>query len=84
MGTNARVARESHSIAELEEFVASRDEQIAKATPGTRRHTEAVAARRHYARRLETAQEKEEQRKRDDARDPRTVAKETVDRLMNP
>jgi hypothetical protein len=84
VGTNARVAKENHSVAELEEFVAHRDEQIAKTTPGTRQHTEAVVARRHYARRLEAAQEREERRKRDDARDPRDIARETVDRLMKP
>jgi hypothetical protein len=76
--------REPHSIEELQACVAFRDERIAKATPGTREHTEQTVARRHYARRLEAAQENEERRKRDDARDPRDIAKSVVDRLMNP
>jgi hypothetical protein len=75
---------ESHSIEELKEFVAYRDERIAKATPGTREHTEQTVARRHYARRLENAQENEARRKRDDTRDPHDIAKDVVDRQMNP
>jgi hypothetical protein len=82
VGSSARVAKENHTIEELKDFVAYRDERIAKATPGTREHTEAVHTRNHYARRLEAAQENEARRKRDDARDPRDIARETVDRLL--
>jgi hypothetical protein len=82
VGTNARVAKESHTIQELESVVRHFDGVIEHAAPGTRTHTEATTARRHYARRLEAAQENEERRKRDDARDPRDIAKEVVDRQM--
>jgi hypothetical protein len=82
VGTNARVAKESHTIEELESVIRHFDDVIAHAEPGSRPHTEAVTARRHYARRLEAAQEREDRRKRDDERDAHDIAVSVVDRLM--
>lgn len=76
--------RETHTIEELRECVVYRDDLIAQAAPGTREHTEQTVARRHYARRLEAAEEQQARRERDDARDPREVAKDVVDRILNP
>lgn len=79
---NWNIARESHSIEELETIVSDAKGELEDALwrggEGSREHTEAVHVLRIYTRRLDDAKEKQERRERDEKRDP----VEIVDKVM--
>ena len=84
MGSSWNVKREEHSVAELEEIVAGAKREVEESEwtrPDSRERTEAANTLRFYQRRLDAAKEKEERRARDDAKDPRDLAREINDRL---
>lgn len=74
-----KVARETHTIAELQQIVEDAKAELAAAPHvGSREHTEAVNVLAFYQRRLDAARSEQEQQEKDAALSP----SEIVDRLM--
>jgi hypothetical protein len=84
MGSSWNTRREEHTVEELEATVKDAQAEVddAQRRGAGRLIREAVNVLKFFERRLDIAREREERRKRDDAKDPRDLAREVVDRIM--